>query len=317
MISLILPAYNAEKYLRECLDSALGQSYADIEIIVVDDGSTDSTPEIAAEYAARDPRVRVFSKANGGPSEARNFGIGKSKGDYLCFLDSDDCLYPDSLEILYEGIATGAPLSTGRFTREKSVGRSKEVKWRVIDSQSAIADMMYQKSVLPSAWGKLFDRRLFDNITFREGITYEDLDVLYRVVAEAGKIAVTDSPVYFYRFNSTSLTNVFSAYRFDVLKVAERLEGYVAENFPALLPAARDRRLSANFNMLGLIALHDADGRYADIADSCWEIIKSYRRASLLDPHVRLKNKLGILCSYLGRGVLETVSKKFYGRSAQ
>lgn len=315
VISVIIPAYNVETYLGKCLESVVSQSFRDIEIIVVNDGSTDSTLEIATRYGEMDSRIRIFSNFNGGPSEARNFGIGKSRGEYLCFLDGDDCLYPHSLRTLSEGLThTGCRISTGHFTRnpDRVIPCKKNPQWRVIDRDSAIEDMLYQKSIVPAVWGKLYDRRLFDSIMFKKGITYEDLDIMYRLIDEAGDIAMIDETVYYYRLNDRSITSVFSAWRFDVLDVTYRMEAYIGDHIPELLPAARDRRLSANFNMLGLIAAHDADGKYAAVADSCWDLIRKYRRESLLNSHVRLKNKFGILASYAGRGFLELILRFIY-----
>ena len=315
VISVIIPAYNVETYLGKCLESAVSQSFRDIEIIVVNDGSTDSTLEIAARYSELDSRIRLFSKPNGGPSDARNFGIEKSQGEYLCFLDGDDCLYRDSLEILLDGVrSTGCRLSVGSFSRksEMSISHGGGHRWHIAGKTQAIEEMLYQKSIVPAPWGKLYDRHIFDNMRFRKGITYEDLDIIYRLSDEVDNVAVTDAQVYFYRPNDMSLTTVFSPKRFDVLDVTRRIESYMAVHHPSLLPAARDRRLSANFNMLGLIAVHDIDGKYAAVADSCWALIKEYRKASLTNPDVRFKNKLGILVSYAGRSIFELISRFIY-----
>jgi glycosyltransferase involved in cell wall biosynthesis len=104
MISVIIPCYNSEKYLRECVESVLRQTYADLEIILVEDGSTDATSAICDEYASRDLRVTVLHKKNGGLSDARNAGIRLSKGEYIGFVDSDDWVEPDMFEALYNGL---------------------------------------------------------------------------------------------------------------------------------------------------------------------------------------------------------------------
>lgn len=313
LISVIIPAYNAAPYLGECLESVIAQTFRDIEIIVVDDGSTDATAEIARNFAASDSRIRLLSKPNGGQSSARNFGLRESLGRFVCFVDSDDLLYPDSLKILSDGILqTGCKISSGAFTRSEIVCRPRKASWVILDAEDAIDCLLYQNTIDPAPWAKLYDRSLFGNCMFDEAIIYEDLDLSYRLIDCAGKIAVTDEVLYFYRINNDSTTGRFSAKRFDVLEVTRRIEEYMAAKHPALLPAARDRRLSANFNMLGLIAANCPDGAHSDVADECWRLIRNYRRESLLNPRVRLKNKAGIILSYLGRPVFEFFAKRIY-----
>lgn len=323
MVSIIIPAYNAERYLREALESALAQTYRDIEVIVVDDGSTDSTPEIIREFAVRDRRIKAIRQANGGVSAARNAAIAQSAGEWISFLDSDDCLYLWSIGFMMDvARESGCQLVYGAWTSGATfksyptpAGRPK---FSIHEREEVFEKVLYQTAdILPVPWGKLYHRSLFDSMKFEEGVIYEDLDLFYKLTPSRNRIAVTSAPVYFYRDNPSSITNTFTPSRLDVLAVTERLEEYIAVNHPSLLPAARDRRLSANFNMLCLLAIHDREGRYADVADRCFALIKSYRRASLFNPRVRLKNKIGILLSYLGRGGLRIVSPLVYGRRAR
>ncbi len=321
MISIIIPAYNVEKYLRECLDSALSQTYINTEIILVDDGSTDSTPDIAREYASRDRRVRVFTQPHSGVSAARNAALRHVRGEWITFLDSDDCIFPHALELLVTlGEQTGARVIYGGWTDNRDTKgplTPLEAKFECLRPEEVISRVLYQQELLPTPWGKLYYHHCLEDIRFKEGLIYEDLDLFYKICAREKFIVATNSIVYFYRHNPDSLTNSFSPARFDVLRVTERIEAFIADHYPALLPAARDRRLSANFNMLGLIALYDREGKHSSVADSCWALIRKYRRESLFNPKVRLKNKIGILASYLGRGFLGSTLKLFYGRGAR
>lgn len=321
MVSIIIPAYNVEKYLRECLDSALGQTFSDIEVIVVDDGSTDSTPEIIREYAARDARVKCVSQPNGGLSAARNSGLDVASGEWVVFLDSDDILSPTAVSKLVKTAEQiGAHYVEGRWMQGTD---SSRISWSdgssgaltVYDAEPYMTKVLYQDGVTPSVCGKLFARSLFDGLRFRPGILYEDLDLFYLLAEKADKIAVTEQCMYFYRSNPVGLTGRFSPRRFDVLDVTRRIEEYVAANYPHLLPAAHDRRLSAAFNMFGLIAAYDKAGVYSAVADKCWELINRYRRESLFNPRVRLKNKAGIMLSFFGNRVLAFVSGIVYGNS--
>ena len=321
MVSIIIPAFNAEKYLRECLDSAVGQTCRDIEIIVVDGGSTDSTGRIIAEYATCDNRVRPLVQPQSGVSAARNAALRIAGGEWVSFLDSDDVLYPDSIKMLLGAAqVSGCDLVYGGWRRGiefKQIDESRsDAAPRVCDRLDVIEKVLYQsEGIVPAPWGKLYRRECLRDVCFDEGCIYEDLDLFYKVEGRDGKIAVIDAPVYFYRDTPGSLTNRFSPARLDVLKVTSRLEDFMAGNCPGLLPAARDRRLSANFNMYCLLAIHDRNGEYARISHECWQLIRRYRRESLLNPHVRMKNKLGILVSYLGERMLKAVSPLVYGGS--
>lgn len=235
------------------------------------------------------------------------------------FLDSDDVLSPYAVAVLLEAASrSGTSFVEARWTEGAD---SLQVRWAdapaglptVFGQEAYIEKVLYQDGACPSVCGKIFARSLFDSgLRFREGILYEDLDIFYLLAEKAGKTALIPDCLYFYRKNPVSVTGCFSPRRFDVLEVTERMEKHMALHHPALLPAARDRRLSAAFNMFGLIAANDPDGRYAPVADECWRLIRAYRRESLSNPRVRLKNKLGIVLSYLGRGVLGQVSHRFY-----
>lgn len=326
MVSIIIPAYNTGKYLCECLDSVLRQTWRDIEVIVVNDGSTDATEEIARGYAARDGRVKLITVSNGGQAAARNIGLDRAEGEWIAFVDSDDMLYPRAIESLM-GIAlrSGAPIACGRFVEGRRwVGEryggdgsnrehgEAEISFELLAAEEFMERMLYQSGADSSVCCKLYARRLFEKQRFVPGILYEDLDIACRLAAEGGSVAVSEEVVYFYRENLESSTHRFTPRRLDVLDVTARIEEYVARNYPRLLPAARDRRLSASFNMLGLIVANDAEEEYRDAAVRCRDTIRRYRRGSLLNPRVRLKNKLGILASYFGQRFLETILRRVY-----
>lgn len=314
MISIVIPAYNAERYLGECLDSVLAQTYQDWEAIVVDDGSTDSTGVIAGKYAKRDERIKVYSKKNGGLSDARNYGLEQSIGDWILYLDSDDCLYPHALDALWGGVSDEVSIVIGGFVNGDTYTPCDckgDVSFAISDARAIFVRMLYQRGVNNSAWGKLFKRESLNGLRFKKGLWYEDLEFSGRYYVTIGKVSVIDVKVYFYRNNHASFLNNFGESRLHVLEVTRQIENYY-ENDAELLAAARDRRLSANFNIFGLLAVNDHDGRYSQVADGCWDVIKSHRSDSLFNPHVRIKNKLGILASYLGRGALAALSRMIY-----
>lgn len=287
-ISIIIPIYNVEAYLRVCLDSILSQSFGEFECLMIDDGSTDSSASIAGEYAAADERFRLIRLSeNHGQSVARNVGLDAAAGRYIVFVDSDDSIRPDFLRFHLELIeSTGADIAMS------------DCSLHCVSAPAAmIARCLYQRhGVNPSVYGKIYKSRLFEAVRFRPGIIYEDLELMPRLWEKAEKIACKPKRLYDYRHRPGSSINSFTMSRLDVLKVTEEIEARYQSN-PELKKAASDRRLSANFNIFLLLS---ANGM-ADSAEArnCWGIIKEKRRASLLNSRVRCKNKVGIIASCL------------------
>lgn len=312
LISIIIPVYNTEQYIAACLDSVLTQSHRNMEVIVVNDGSTDYSLQIAEKYAENDDRVKVYTQNNKGQAEARNHGLEVATGDYITFVDSDDMLLPKSLEVMIKFMELkGVDIIEGKFIagiEHKQINYVKNLSSEIFDSLQAIEFILYQRKGFPSPWGKIYRKELFDGLRFTNGIIYEDLDLFYKVYERADKIALINYPVYFYRINEESTTHTWKPERLDVLKVTEDLENYISQKYPHLIEAARDRRLSANFNMFALCSIHGNK----ENALKCWEIIKKYRKKSLLNPKVRIKNKAGILLSYFGKNIFRFTSSFIY-----
>ncbi len=315
LVSVIVPAYNAEKYLPAAIESVLRQTYSGWELILVDDGSTDSTPAICDKAAAADPRVRVVHKLNGGFSSARNAGVSISRGKYLAFLDSDDLLAPSFVEIMTnvavqqkaEIVASDHISSEDEPVFGKIVGLNVSCE----DSMRVVEKILYQRSVvICSVWGKLYDRKLWKNIEFREGIGYEDLDIIYRVILSVEKVAVIPQPLYFYRQHPDSYIHTFTRKRADVLDVTDRMLAWMRENRPQLVPAAEDRRMSAHFNILSLLYKN----RMCDKAleERCWHVIRAQRTKSLRNPKVRLKNRIGALIALVGGRPMVRLLSRIY-----
>ena len=168
-VSVIIPAYNAQEYLRECLESVLAQSFPDFEAIVVNDGSADNTRAIAEEFAATDSRIKVLSTGNQGLSCARNNGVDVAVGEWVTFLDSDDRLYTWSLESLFNGAsASGCDIVKGRWSRLPDPVIEMPFlndNVSVLSSVTAIESILYQTFSQPSACATLYRRRLLDNLS--------------------------------------------------------------------------------------------------------------------------------------------------------
>lgn len=312
-VSVIVPVYNAERYLAACLDSVAAQTYPALEVILVDDGSPDSCGAICDRYAASRKGWRVIHKENGGMSDARNAGIEVSTGARLFFIDADDVIHPETVSVLSALMdSTGVALTLGAFSRQPlpSSPLPGDAEIHVWDAETAMEKALYQEYLINAVWNVLYSRELWSaDMRFRKGIAYEDLDIFYRLFERAGRVAYTSAETYYYRPAPGSIVNTFSERRFDVLDVVDRIVRFAEERYPALLPAARSRSFSAHYNMLLLILANDLD--YPEQKRRCLSAIRRMRFAELRDPKVRMKNKLGALASYLGTRVMGRLGRGY------
>ncbi len=239
-LSIVVPVYNVEKVIRKALDSLVGQTLEDIEILLVNDGSTDHSEEICREYAEKDSRIRLFSKPNGGLSDARNYGMERASADVIGFVDSDDYVDLDMFECLLRiKNEHGAQIAVGGVrmaTYEEEVYLDRAIDGeKVFNTHDAMAELLYSKRILNSVCNKIFDRSLFDGITFPFGKLYEDEYVTYRLFDRAEKVAMTDRVFYYYRSNPKSITHkAFSERELDrVYASLEKLD-FIRARYPDL-----------------------------------------------------------------------------------
>ena len=325
MISVIMPVYNAGKYLKETIASVFSQSYKDWELILIDDGSADGSGIICDEEARDNPgKIISIHKANGGVSSARNVGLEACRGDFVFFMDADDLLPGDALQNLADvQAATGAGIVCGAIEKIKAEIPAKPRLCHsiseVYSSEEAICEALYQRKINNSMSGKLFAKSLWTRLRFKEDRWYEDLDIFYKLFLDAQNIAVTKCVCYYYVQHAESYIHNFSLGRADMLTVTADMVKYMEENYPQLLPAAKSRQLSANFNMLMLLAANrekivQEDRERADaLVAECREKIKSLRREVLFNRASNLKNKVGVIATYLlGFSLSELIGKYFY-----
>lgn len=250
LISVIVPVYNAEKYLVRCVDSILNQTYRNLEVILVDDGATDSSGSICDEYVARDARVRVVHKGNGGLSSARNAGIDIASGAYLEFVDSDDWLEPDAVESMLQEALThqvelvlGGRWDVSAATGEKKKGLCPQSR-EIISGEEMVRRIFRWENCDSSACDKLFHKRLFREIRFPHGKVVEDVPVMYKIVLDAGRIALLNKPIYnyYHRSGSISYTTV-SERNFHFSEHTAEIYPYILKNYPQLKQEARYLRV--------------------------------------------------------------------------
>ncbi len=205
MISVIVPVYNVEPYLRQCLDSLVEQTFTDVEIILIDDGSVDGCPQICDAYREQDDRFVVFHTENRGLSAARNLGIDNARGEWIMFVDSDDWVEPGFCELPYRAaLENRADLVIFDLTRIGFDGvdpRRKPLAGGVVSAQYAVDNGYY------AAWNKLYLRSLFETVRYPEGRVNEDIARTHRLVYKARRIVLLEEALYNYRNREGSITN--------------------------------------------------------------------------------------------------------------
>ena len=212
MISIIVPVYKVMPYLRRCVDSILSQTYHNVEVLLIDDGSPDGCGEICDKYSKKDERVRVFHTENRGLSAARNLGLQEAKGEYIGFVDSDDWIEPWMFEVLLKILEeTNADVSVCDFVQEPD---SFEKEFRPLEAAYQGTDILkalLEKRINYNVWNKLFRRELFDEIRFPEGKNYEDIALMHRIMFVAKRVVVIPMTGYHYRVRSDSITRNYTA----------------------------------------------------------------------------------------------------------
>lgn len=233
-ISVIVPVYKAEAYLSDCVESLLAQTFTDFEIILVDDGSPDNCGSLCDGYAAACDRISVIHQENRGQSAARNHAQTFAKGKWICFVDSDDLIHPQMLELLYRAVCEEeTPIAMCDMLEALSVPadyfRRRDTGWEVYTMDETTLLQLHDGDQYPGwvACAKLIRRDLIDQYPFREGRVYEDNEAVCRWICKAGKLAWIREDMYFYRGNPDSTTKrTFSIKRLDYLWALESIMEY-------------------------------------------------------------------------------------------
>lgn len=308
LISVIVPVYNVEAYLDECLESIISQDYGNLDIIVVDDGSTDGSGFQCDRWAERDARIRVIHQPNGGLSAARNTALDVMRGKLVMMADSDDVLHPRAISTLLDLMQHHeADIAVGGYTPFTSASphwSDGDGGTHIFTQREAILAIFYQQGLTHSAWGRLYRASLFDGIRYPLGQYYEDIAIIYDLLLKCSRVVRADMPLYGYRQRENSILEKFSPRRAAILDICEGLEQRLEQQGPDdYLKAVRSRLLSACFNIL-LLSRQDRSHDHTSLQERCWAGIRRLRRSCLFDCQVRGKNKMGILASYCGRWFL-------------
>lgn len=214
LISIIVPVYQVEGYLRECIDSLINQTYENIEILLIDDGSTDKSGQICDDYAQKDNRIRVIHQEYKGVSVTRNTGLKNASGEYISFVDSDDVVSAEYIEVLYNLIKEyNADISICHYVRCENADISMFEKENDVENSICILSQKFleqwhgkYKKIETVVWNKLYHKNVFNNICFPEGKIHEDTYISHLIVNNANKAVITNKKLYIYRIRQGSIT---------------------------------------------------------------------------------------------------------------
>lgn len=262
LVSIIIPIYNVEKYLRECIDSVLKQTYNNLQIILVDDGSPDNCGSICDEYAEKDDRITVIHKENGGLSSARNEGIKIARGQYIGFVDSDDFIDENMYSNLMHNInINNADIAIcGRVYvyGDKNVIRCKKNIYLKMNSEEAINKMNTFGYYDVASWDKIYKRELFEGIEFPIGKLSEDWFTTYKLLDKAETIIYDSTPMYYYRQREKSITHSRKV-NYNPIYASKEVLGLVEKKYPDSIIYAITAYVYANIGVYDNLILYDKE----------------------------------------------------------
>lgn len=306
LISIIIPIYNLAEYIRDCLDSVLKQTYKNIEILLIDDGSTDDTVMICREYERKDSRIRIICKEHEGLSAGRNEGNREAKGEYIAHIDGDDILSPTYIAYLYRlvvkydadiSMCNYIPVLEGQKIPPKKAGNRND-KIKVMTKEQALETLFYQKYFITATWAKLFKRKLFSNVEFPYGKLAEDMGSTYKLIHHSGKVVYGSKIQYYYRLRAGSIIHALSVQKGkDYIEQSEDMVKFIEKKYPQLARAAYCRCFSSYMQVLSTVAFSEIyDASQKEIRDN----IKKYRKSVLVNRKARLVNRGCAFVSYFG-----------------
>jgi glycosyltransferase involved in cell wall biosynthesis len=321
-ISVIIPVYKVEQYLRKCVDSVINQSYENLEIILVDDGSPDKCPSICDEYAKKDKRIKAIHKQNGGLSDARNAGLDIATGDYVMFVDSDDWVEPGIIKECLDALKKEGSdavvtmfYNTVKGAEAKITGEGDKGAVETFDPAGALVEAMFKKRRL-AAWGNLYKTELFEGKRFKKGYIYEDLELIPRLLLGAKKVTLYYAPLYNYLVREGSImTAGNAAVSAQMVEIAQSNLEYFEKNV-----ADKDAAEKLSLGVLFLIMswyeeaaiFSRAKSNSADFTRSAAQFLRSRQGFVAASRAIGLKRKIHYLVStvlpvFLARVILAAV----------
>lgn len=309
LVSVIVPVYNVEKYIKRSINSILVQTYDNLEVLLVDDGSNDRSGTICDEYAIVDPRIRVFHKTNGGQGSARNLALDKMKGNYVFFLDSDDYLEPECIRVLVKLLESrnlDIAVSNYNFINElgKNCGRFSRIKdYKEYNGYQVLQHMWNDEIINIAPWAKLYKSELWHNFQFEECYC-EDSASMYKLYKKEMRVGYTGEALVNYVMRASSDVRSFSSKKLYMLEIYKDVVSYAKENLPDyLVNAAISKQVAVNFHVLFQIP----KGMFKENCTQIKDTIIANRASVITDSQARKKTRIACLMSYFGFALTKNV----------
>ncbi|MGL5989235.1 glycosyltransferase family 2 protein [Cetobacterium sp.] len=241
-VSVIIPVYNVEKYLVRCIESILSQKYKNLEIILVDDGSSDKCGDICDNYSKKDNRIKVYHKTNGGLSDARNYGMKYITGEYTLFLDSDDWILDECIETLLkvalenknDVVQCGFYYSYEKYLIYDNRYYKEADKNINLKNSELMKELVINERIKNFAWGKLYKTNLIKNVPFKKGVLFEDVFWAHEVMRNVKKYTILHKPLWHYTQREDSIVGTYSIRNLDIIKGLNERYVFIQKNYPEL-----------------------------------------------------------------------------------
>lgn len=315
-VSVIVPIYNVEQYLRQCLDSIIKQTYKNIEIILVNDGSPDESGAIADEYKAKDERIKLIHKENGGLSDARNQGMKEATGEFTMFVDSDDWLNLSTIEtMIHTCLHLKADVIQSAFyytyqdkllIDRRYLEKSKEPI--TLNRQELMSELVRNKYVKNFAWGKLYKTKLIKDIPFKKGVLFEDVFWAHQVMHRVKTYAILNDVFYYYRQRDDSIVSAYSPRNLDMIQGLKERHTFIKRHYTTLTSESYKNILKMNLIHYHLLQRHkekDADKMHRkEIQFYIKSNYEKLKQSVMDDPHLQRQLFLFSIHPYLNMGFL-------------
>ncbi|MEE1101372.1 MAG: glycosyltransferase [Agathobacter sp.] len=313
LITVMIPAYNAQKYIGRCIESLIEQTYKDIEILIVNDGSKDSTKSICEEYSKKDERVRLVNQENGGEGAARNTGLIEARGKYLTFVDADDYVKDDFIERLYTNLVKNdARLAICGFTelREDTVLNETSGEISIMNQETGMEMLLREDSFKGYVWNKIFDLDIIrqNKLSFDVSLAvWTDVLFVFQYMRHIDKIVFDPTPEYYYIYLETSVShgggnNVIAVDKsYSAIRAKEQMVDFIPENYLKVRRQLAIRFVQSSLAVLRNIGYSNNQGQYKQFKDNSILYIKKYYKSvkKYLSRKERILSRLAIYFPFL------------------
>lgn len=318
LISVIIPVFNVEKYLINCIESVISQTYKRIEIILVNDGSTDNSGNICDKYEKKDSRIKVIHKENGGLSDARNFGIENSNGQYITFIDSDDDIENYYIEYLYNLLLKyKTKMSIAAYTiisKDKKINIGQGYDEKLLSTEECLNRILSEKGFTISSCAKLYNKDLFNDIRFPKGKLNEDNGTTYKLILKCDEIAYGDKSIYnYYKRENSIMTSSFNIKKIDLIELTDLMCIDIISKYPKLEKVCEMRQVNARFSILRQMIGKKLDKIEKKEKQKIKKFILKKKKYILFNKEYGKRNKFALIALILG-DVFFAFSWKMYSK---